>query len=303
MGIWIALYLIEHLFTNSQLGWIIGNSNNGFVRSVNWFGTLPYLPIIEIVLLGIPISYHMIWGIIYMFRSKYHMISTSGKSPSLSKEGGNRRFAWQRWTAWILVVGLFLHVAQMRFIDHPHSVNVGSGTEYLVKLDFDKGLYKVTESLNFKILDKEAIKRSQNQERDWIQSDSVEKADDYSDKVQESVVKRQLAKEHQELAYSLAAFNLKADQVVAMSSEFGVAILLVVRDTFKHPLWCILYTLFVLAACFHAYNGLWTFLISWGVILTKRSQVVTMRLCIGLMVFISFLGLSSIWLTYWVNLR
>ena len=60
MGIWIALYLIEHLFTNSQLGWIVGNSNNGFVRSVNRFGTLPYLPIIEIVLLGIPISYHMI---------------------------------------------------------------------------------------------------------------------------------------------------------------------------------------------------------------------------------------------------
>jgi len=79
--------------------------------------------------------------------------------------------------------------------------------------------------------------------------------------------------------------------------------LLVVRETFKWPLMMVLYTIFVLSACFHAFNGLWTSLITWGVSLTERSQKMMRGLANTLMIVVAFLGLAAIWGTYWVNLR
>ena len=49
------------------------------------------------------------------------------------------------------------------------------------------------------------------------------------------------------------------NQVVAVAKDFGTASVLAVRDTFKNFLYVGLYTIFVLAACFHGFNGLWTF--------------------------------------------
>jgi succinate dehydrogenase / fumarate reductase cytochrome b subunit len=56
-----------------------------------------------------------------------------------------------------------------------------------------------------------------------------------------------------------------------------------------------LYTIFVLASSFHALNGLWTFLISWGLILSYKSQQISLRICFWVMLFILSLGLISIW--------
>ena len=57
-----------------------------------------------------------------------------------------------------------------------------------------------------------------------------------------------------------------------MAKDFGTASVLAVRDTFKDPLYVGLYTIFVLAACFHGFNGLWTFCITWGVVLKVAAQ-------------------------------
>ena len=83
-----------------------------------------------------------------------------------------------------------------------------------------------------------------------------------------------------------------------MAPSFGIAELLMVRDTFKSPLMILLYTGLVLAACFHGFNGLWTFMISWGITLTARSQRLMRTLATGLMVLVTFLGLAAIWGTY-----
>jgi succinate dehydrogenase / fumarate reductase cytochrome b subunit len=96
---------------------------------------------------------------------------------------------------------------------------------------------------------------------------------------------------------------LPENQVIAVAHSFGTASLLVVRDTFKSPGIAVLYTILVLAASFHAFNGLWTFLISWGIILTARAQQLAKRATTVLMILIAFCGLIAIWGTYWINLR
>ncbi len=40
--------------------------------------------------------------------------------------------------------------------------------------------------------------------------------------------------------------------------NFATASLLVVRDTFKNPWMVIIYSIFVITACYHAFYGLWT---------------------------------------------
>lgn len=92
-------------------------------------------------------------------------------------------------------------------------------------------------------------------------------------------------------------------EVTATAPDFGTADLLVVRDAFKHPSMIVLYSLLVVSGCFHAFNGLSTFLITWGVTLTERSQIIVSYLSIALMTLFSVLGLSAVWLTYWVNLK
>lgn len=96
---------------------------------------------------------------------------------------------------------------------------------------------------------------------------------------------------------------LKEDEVMAVSDNFGTAELMMVRNTFKSPVMIALYTLLVVTTCFHAFNGLWTFMIKWGITLTQRSQYLMRMLSIVLMVVVGALGLSAVWLTYWINLK
>lgn len=97
--------------------------------------------------------------------------------------------------------------------------------------------------------------------------------------------------------------EIPSGSVITVSKDFGTAELLLVRETFKSPLMIILYTILVLASCFHAFNGVWTFLITWGVTLSTRSQNISLKLSYALMGLIAFLGLASIWGTYWLNLK
>ena len=89
--------------------------------------------------------------------------------------------------------------------------------------------------------------------------------------------------------------------MIAEAPDFGTAILLVVRDAFRSVFVSILYTIFVLATVFHAFNGLFTFFLTWGVVIKMRSQSQAVNWCVGIMVFMGFLGLASIWGTYILN--
>lgn len=233
----MALYLFEHLLTNAQAARYLGENGQGFIDSVNWIHSLPFLKAIEILLLGVPIAIHLIWGIRYLFTAAPNSFNTNGTKPALPEYPRNHAYTWQRITSWILVFGLIGHVIQMRFIDYP-DIDSGKKT-YSVRVEKDPALAALAERLNVKL---------EQRNGQWI----------------------------------------------AVAKDFGTADLLVVRETFKMPVMIALYTIFVLSACFHGYNGLWTAMITWGVTLTERSQMWMRRVATLLMILVAFFGLSAI---------
>ncbi len=83
--------------------------------------------------------------------------------------------------------------------------------------------------------------------------------------------------------------------------DFGLETLLMLQRTFKDPSMVAFYTLFVLSACYHAFNGLWTFCITWGITISQRSQRLLLIVCYVGMSLTAFLGLVAIWGIFWVD--
>lgn len=250
LGLWLVIFLSEHLLVNSQAALWIGDDGHGFVRLVNFLENLPYLQVLEIVLIGIPLLVHAIWGIKRVFTSEPNSRKSDGSKPSLGEYGRNRAYTWQRLTSWILLFGLLGHVAQMRFLDFPKKVHLNNEEQFLVKLTPDEQLYPLAKRLDVSL---------------------------YTPSEMEGV------------------WQAKEGQVIAAAATPGQAMLLTVRDTFKSPLMAILYTIFVLAAAFHAFNGVWTFLITWGVILAMPAQKTMTRVTLAGILILSLLGLMAIW--------
>jgi succinate dehydrogenase / fumarate reductase cytochrome b subunit len=241
--------LIEHLIVNSQAALYIGDDGSGFIRAVTEIKNLPYLPVIEITLLGIPILIHLLWGIEYVRTAKINSFATDGSSPSLTEYPRNHAYTWQRITSWILLFALLGHIIHMRFIEYPGFVHTEQQKYYTVRLTKDPGLPSVANRLNVQLK------------------------------------------------------PTASGGILAQAPDFATAELLMVRETFKMPIMIALYTIFVLAACYHGFNGLWTFLITWGICLNERSQRIARSFTTFLLFLVAFLGLSAIWLTYWVNLK
>ncbi len=288
LGLWVVIFLIEHLITNSQAALLFGDSGMGFVRAVNFLKNLPYLPVVEVVLLGVPILFHAALGVRYLFTSKINSFPTKKKDkPSLFFER-NHAYSWQRITSWILLVGILLHVGFMRFYTYPKAVHMGDKTAYLVKVVEDPGLSTVAARLNATIYQQDKITEMQL----LFQSNTDGNA-----------VERQNQHFREEYLHALTKLRLSKKEVIVASDSFGTATLFVVRNTFQNVFVGFLYSIFVLAAVFHAFNGLWTFMITWGIVLKVGSQRGAVRFCSSLMALLAFLGLIAIWGTYWINLK
>jgi succinate dehydrogenase / fumarate reductase, cytochrome b subunit len=306
-GLWLVLFLIEHLLLNSQAALFFGDDGNGFIKGVNSIKALPYLSIIEIILLGIPFFIHIVWGMKYLFTGKFNSFGDTGKDPYLPQYPRNRAYTWQRITSWILLVGVIAHVIQMRFMEYPESAQLGLSRDYMVRLGLDDGLYTLAERLDLRLYNNELIELQRNKfaSEKNISSEFAKKNDEVYLKNEHSLDLIYAQKKQQEERW-LAALKkrpLHSGEVIAVTKDFGTAELLMVRETFKMPLMIALYTIFVLAASFHAFNGLWTFLITWGVTLTQASQRIMLKISTGFMILIAFIGLSAIWGTYWINLK
>ena len=135
----------------------IGDNGQGFVSAVNFLKNLPYLPIIEIFLLGIPFLIHGFWGIRYLFTANYNSFPTQGSSPSLPQYTRNQAYTWQRITSWILLVGIIAHVIHMRFIEYPTSAQLDTQHVYMSRVEADNGLYTLSKRLGFKVYNQENI--------------------------------------------------------------------------------------------------------------------------------------------------
>ena len=313
-GFWIVIFLTEHLLTNSQAALLIGENGEGFIRAVNFLKNLPYLHAIEILLLGVPILFHMVWGIKYLITSKINSFPTDGNKPTLTKYGRNHAYSFQRITSWILLIGIIAHVGYMRFYMYPIAVDTGKNSAYFVRITMDPGLYTVSDRLEGKLYNQKAIDEvkqyveSHAHELETLSSD-VEKVQEspspyvYQKNIDQLMNRYQNLEEQEAYLKGLEKRSISGNEVIAEAPDFGTATLLIVRDSFKSIFKSILYTIFVLAAVFHAYNGLWTFMITWVIVLKMRSQSRAVNWCVAIMVVVGFLGLASVWGTYYLNLR
>lgn len=310
MGLWLVLFLVEHLLVNSQAALLLGENGRGFVEMVNSIHNFPYLRIIEIFLLGFPIALHAVLGIKYLFTAKYNSHRTQGKSPDMHQYGRNRAYTWQRITSWILLVGIILHVAQFRFIKFPDIISLGDKQSFFVTLSVDKGLYTVASRLGAQLYGAQQIQEQKEEmearrgEQTLVDVAATLPANNDYDVQQQMILSSAQAYEQKKAWLAvLERQKVSPTEVVAVTSDFGTASLLSVRDTFKSPLYVGLYTIFVLAACFHAFNGFWTFLITWGVVIRVSAQKGALKAAWGLMALIAFLGLAAVWGTYFLNLK
>ncbi len=308
MGFWFLLFLMEHLFTNSQVALFFTSGDLWFVSSVNFLQNLPYLKVIEIGLLGVPILYHAVWGVMYMLKSKSNAFHSDGSEP-LIKTGRNKAYTMQRMSAWVLLVGIVLHVLQMRVFDYPYKYQ----NQYYLTIGVDDGIYSLANRLGVELYSAETVEKekaklheldqkialveSRLQERTEAQAKTGE-YDAEMGMIYQSLQKSAALREH---VSGLESRPIKAGQVMAVTKSFGNLELISVRETFRNPWMCAFYTIFVLAAVFHGFNGLWTFLITWGVILSNKSQSQGAAVCIGLMFVLGLLGMMSIWGSYFLG--
>ncbi len=288
MGLFLVIFLIEHLLTNSQAALYVGSDGNGFIHAVNAIHNLPYLEILEIFLIGFPLVIHGIWGIVYLWTSKQNSYGFSPTKPLMTEYPRNHAYTWQRITSWILLVGIIAHVVEMRFIKYPTEAKDGAETYYMVPVSADEGLYTLSDRLGVRLY-------TENEIADSFANPKISP--------EENPVEIQRAEEKKHLRETMESVKPKEGEVLTVSNSFGTAELLMVRDTFKSPLMIFLYTLFISVAVFHAFNGLWTFSITWGITLTKRSQMYMRIFSVFLMLLIGLLGMSAVWGTYLINLK
>ncbi len=287
MGFWLVIYLVEHLIINSQAALWLGDNGAGFITFVNFLEALPCLQVIESLLIGFPLLIHAVWGIKRAFSQKTNSFPTNGKAPHLSYSR-NHAFTWQRLSSWILLFGIIGHVAQMRFLEAPKKVILGNQVRYLNKIAFDEDLYTLAPRFGVTLYSAKAIS----------EMDALTCQNTFSpDQAKEIETLQQISQKNGWI-HALKSFSLKENEVVAESPSPGVGMLLMVRNTFQNPLFALLYTIFVLAASFHAFNGFWTFLITWGFILSYRSQKSMIPVSVIGMSILSVLGLIAIWGNY-----
>lgn len=112
----IGVFLVIHLVTNASIVWGLLDSHKAhlghagaatFQHEVNFIHSLPFLLLIEVFGLWLPIAFHSVLGIYY---------ATTGKgNTGTYRYTSNRRYALQRISGYIGVLFIFYHVATLRW--------------------------------------------------------------------------------------------------------------------------------------------------------------------------------------------
>ncbi|MBZ0172613.1 MAG: hypothetical protein K8E66_09565, partial [Phycisphaerales bacterium] len=114
----IGFFLFPHLMTNSSIVWghYLGKSHLGegghagvetFQHEVNFINNMPFVFLIELFGLWLPIAFHAILGIVYAM--------TGSRNTAAYAYQGNKRYAWQRLSGYVGVLFIFYHVATLRW--------------------------------------------------------------------------------------------------------------------------------------------------------------------------------------------
>lgn len=113
----IGLFLFFHLTTNSSIVWGMLDSRKGqelaergvntFQHEVDFIHSTPFLFLIEIFGLWLPIAFHSLLGIYYARTGRHNLNRYAYQA--------NARYTWQRITGYIGVLFVFYHVATLRW--------------------------------------------------------------------------------------------------------------------------------------------------------------------------------------------
>lgn len=112
----IGVFLLVHLTTNSSIVWGLVNKahySDGhagaatFQHEVNFIHSLPFLALIEVFGLWVPIAFHSILGVIYA--------RTGHGNTRLYPYADNWRYSLQRVSGYVGVFFIFYHVATLRW--------------------------------------------------------------------------------------------------------------------------------------------------------------------------------------------
>lgn len=100
----IGVFLIEHLLTNSMAAY---GGPEKFNEDVHFLHGLPYLALLEIFGIFLPLAFHALYGIRIAMTAKHNVV----QYPYME----NRRFFMQRMTGYIAFVFVIIHLAKFRF--------------------------------------------------------------------------------------------------------------------------------------------------------------------------------------------
>lgn len=108
----VGAFLTEHMLTNSMAAWgeISGGAGGGkveFNHHVHFLHSLPYLPLLEIFGIFLPLAFHAGYGIRIAMTAK----GNTGNYPYMD----NVRYSLQRMTGYIAVLFIIVHLFKFRF--------------------------------------------------------------------------------------------------------------------------------------------------------------------------------------------
>ena len=83
-----------------------------------------------------------------------------------------------------------------------------------------------------------------------------------------------------------------------ISRSKGVNFLFILKYELKKFYMAFLYLLFIFFAAFHAFNGIWSFLIRWGITLSLFAQKLSLIICYFLMAITFSIGAFCVWSNY-----
>ena len=112
----IGVFLMSHLTTNSSVVWGLVNGNHyaaghagagTFQHEVNYIHSLPYLILIEVFGLWLPIAFHAVLGVYY---------ATTGRPNHIRYPyQDNWRYTLQRVSGYVGILFIFYHIATLRW--------------------------------------------------------------------------------------------------------------------------------------------------------------------------------------------
>ena len=115
----LGIFLFNHLLTNST-GMVSAKFFEEKVALIHMLG--PVLPVVEAVMIFIPLAIHIVLGIYIAMQARYEQRGSMASYPR------NWMYNFQRWTGWIALIFIVYHVIHLRFLHAPIDVKPFSVT-------------------------------------------------------------------------------------------------------------------------------------------------------------------------------